>query len=726
MRRVLLASALLLAMCGEVVGNTGVFFGSGQSIQLVKSADVQMVSEDVLITPRCGATATMGSAEYRCEFVLKNLSSKAVRIQVGFPLNRETHGPPRATSDETDEVFSFHFIARDANNTYHVRYVGRDQKDHLVDIFLWDMDFAPNEKKTLHVGYIMPMSFAEYTTAISETPKIAFNPPKVELPAWQPRIQASVVVGCSYVTETGKSWAGPIEKARFRFIGAEFEEYFRQQPLGGDSAETPPDHGTPDESSSEEPGSADDDGFVVGMKFGTVCRRISPDGWKPMYLRGHSPSEANPSREPDGIGWEFDNYKPGPPLQFVFYLVGFPQTPAECDPWVRQVLGQAPGKAAVLELRETVAAFFGVAPQAASVRALVEKQFWYDPKSSIRESQLSEAKKAVLARLSKIADEQKEVSVKSTQALSPRLLEETGLRANSHGQALQVSSVAFSADRKTLASGSFDRTVSLREAATGKCIVSIEGHASPVMSVAFSRDGKTLASADMLGTIMVWDLIARKNIGVLKEHTESVVSVAFSPDGKTLASASEDMTVKLWNVATGKVVATFHHDTNINAVAFSPDGRIVASGGYDNRVYLWDVATKKRTAVLKVHKDCIFSLAFTPNGRTLASGSGDGTIKLWDVVAEKCNATLADGGCVLSVAFTNDGKTLASGNRDATIELWDVATGKISGTLGKRICMVNSLSFSPDGKTLASSGDFGDLHDNTVKLWDVSRAKAAK
>ena len=55
MRRVILASALLLALCGNVFGNAGVFFGSGHTLRLVKSADVQMVSEDVTIRPMCGA-----------------------------------------------------------------------------------------------------------------------------------------------------------------------------------------------------------------------------------------------------------------------------------------------------------------------------------------------------------------------------------------------------------------------------------------------------------------------------------------------------------------------------------------------------------------------------------------------------------------------------------------------------------------------------------------------
>ena len=47
----------MCALCSEGFCNTGVFAGSGHSLRLVKSADVQMVSEDVTITPVCGASA---------------------------------------------------------------------------------------------------------------------------------------------------------------------------------------------------------------------------------------------------------------------------------------------------------------------------------------------------------------------------------------------------------------------------------------------------------------------------------------------------------------------------------------------------------------------------------------------------------------------------------------------------------------------------------------------
>jgi WD40 repeat protein len=75
---------------------------------------------------------------------------------------------------------------------------------------------------------------------------------------------------------------------------------------------------------------------------------------------------------------------------------------------------------------------------------------------------------------------------------------------------------------------------------------------------------------------------------------------------------------------------------------------------------------------------------------------------------------------VNSVAYSPDGKMLASGSRDQTIKLWDVARAKEQATLKGHTEMVNSVAYSPDGKMLASGS-----RDQTIKLWDVATGKRA-
>src|SRR5271165_4292311 len=283
-----------------------------------------------------------------------------------------------------------------------------------------------------------------------------------------------------------------------------------------------------------------------------------------------------------------------------------------------------------------------------------------------------------------------------------------------------VSSVAWSPDGKTLASGSDDHTVKLWEVATAKLLSTLEGHAGSVLSVAWSPDGKTLASGSGDNTVKLWDTATGKLLSTLKGHTDVVESVAWSPDGKTLASGSGDHTVKLWEAATGKLLSTLEGQTDpVWSVAWSPDGKTLASGSGDHTVKLWEAATGKLLSTLEGHTDLVRSVAWSPDGKTLASGSGDHTVKLWDAATGKLLSTLkGHADLVRSVAWSPDGKTLASGSGDQTVELWDTATGKLLSTLKGHTDVVESVAWSLDGKTLASGS-----RDHTVKLWEAATGK---
>ncbi|MBW4628105.1 MAG: CHAT domain-containing protein [Brasilonema octagenarum HA4186-MV1] len=75
---------------------------------------------------------------------------------------------------------------------------------------------------------------------------------------------------------------------------------------------------------------------------------------------------------------------------------------------------------------------------------------------------------------------------------------------------------------------------------------------------------------------------------------------------------------------------------------------------------------------------------------------------------------------VTSVSFSPDGKTLASVSNN-TVKLWDINSGREIKTLNGHRFGVNSVSFSPDGKTLASASI-----DKTVKLWNLNSGREIK
>ncbi|MEG4391240.1 WD40 domain-containing protein [Microcoleus sp. BROC3] len=316
------------------------------------------------------------------------------------------------------------------------------------------------------------------------------------------------------------------------------------------------------------------------------------------------------------------------------------------------------------------------------------------------------------------------------------------LLATFQGHTNSVACVAFSPDNKTIASASLDKTINIWQT-DGTLLATLKGHTNSVTSVAFSPDGQTIASASRDKTIKLW-----KTDGTLLQTIEQLAPVnwlSFSRDGKIVAVASDDGTVKLWS-SDGRLIANFWHSQNrkpskVYTVSFSPDGEKIASAGEDTTVKIWSIAALKYPArenstpahkgellaTLRGHSKWVFGVSFSPDGQTLASGGADGTVKLWSLagVGDKRPTDASNikpesrllrtfeghADRVTQVSFSPDGKTLASASFDKTLRLWrldDVPLKTLDGHQNR----VQSVTFSPDGQKLASAST-----DKTIKLW---------
>lgn len=69
---------------------------------------------------------------------------------------------------------------------------------------------------------------------------------------------------------------------------------------------------------------------------------------------------------------------------------------------------------------------------------------------------------------------------------------------------------------------------------------------------------------------------------------------------------------------------------------------------------------------------------------------------------------------VESIAFSPDGKTLACAGSNGAIALLDMSTLQVKKSFSGHAAWVNSVAFSPDGRTLASGSE-----DGTILIWEL-------
>jgi len=325
-----------------------------------------------------------------------------------------------------------------------------------------------------------------------------------------------------------------------------------------------------------------------------------------------------------------------------------------------------------------------------------------------------------------------------------------------------LAAAGFSPAGDRVATGGWDHTARVFDAASGQELYTLRGHTGPVSSVPFAPDGARLITSSADSTVKIWDIAPGPESLILATSGGALLSAAFSPDGSRIAAGGANGQLHIWNLSAGKLqVATtgggqplsaitfspdgqrmatssmdhsiqireatlarpvgspLRHNDSVMDVAFSPDGRLLATASWDGATGLWSASSGEQIAMLRGHKSGVNGVAFSPDSTRLATASLDGSAKVWDIASRRELVTFTGhNGRVFDVAFSPDGSRIATVGEDGEARIWNAATGAVISRIFAHNSWAHSVAFSPDGANLLTSG-----RDGIAKLWSVTSSE---
>lgn len=280
-----------------------------------------------------------------------------------------------------------------------------------------------------------------------------------------------------------------------------------------------------------------------------------------------------------------------------------------------------------------------------------------------------------------------------------------------------INCCCLSRDLYFAAIGGEDGSVRVLEIPSTNILKSRIMHNKSVQYCQFTADGQTLISSFADGVIQVWEWTFEKAM-LLQGHVEAVKKFRLLESSRLL-SWSFDGTVKVWKITTGKLeVDRICHEASILSCDVSPDASKFVSTCADKSAKVWRFNSPTPLYELSGHKGAVRCCRFSFDSTLLATGDDNGEIRLWSVgsgeLLRLCsNMAIVEGdilhsGWVTELHFSPDGKTLLS--TGGYLNWWRVDNGESLQTFYTQGSSPKSIYVSANFKTYVTIDNLGILY----------------
>ncbi|MEP6957386.1 MAG: caspase family protein [Nitrospirota bacterium] len=299
------------------------------------------------------------------------------------------------------------------------------------------------------------------------------------------------------------------------------------------------------------------------------------------------------------------------------------------------------------------------------------------------------------------------------------------------GHAGGIRTVALSPNGRYIASSGRDTTVKIWDVASGQEVRTLTGFDMLGADLlVFSQDGARVTTKDMTGGVKVFEVASGREVRSVGSLASGGATV--SADGRVAVSheSRSNHSLTVTDMISGQTMWTLPDTVGQNPVALSPDGKILLTLKIDTSMPLsigsffgfgtpslptlkpellvWDLPAKKLRRTLPVKMTEGAGGKISLDGRWLLHEEmTTRNLILTDIETGKSGQTIVTGlssmsGMMNSLTFSPDGKVLAFATSDGTAQLLEIPSGRVLTTL-----KAASINFSQDGRSLVLASEGG-------------------